>query len=69
MEVASFIDTFETGIAAYKAQNWEEAIATFESVRAELKPNDFASTMYIQRCEIQNPLVKHGPLLGALKHR
>jgi adenylate cyclase len=48
---AAMIEAFEQGIAFYKRQEWDQAIARFDSVRAELKPNDFASTMYISRCE------------------
>lgn len=44
------IQSFEQGIVQYKAQKWDEAIATFEKVRGDLKPGDFASGMYIDRC-------------------
>lgn len=52
-----FIQTFEQGLAHYKGQEWEKAIQLFEKVRTELRANDFASTMYIQRCETmrENP--------------
>ncbi|MBI5508359.1 MAG: adenylate/guanylate cyclase domain-containing protein [Deltaproteobacteria bacterium] len=45
------ITTFESGMALYKAQKWDEAVAAFTKVRTTLKPNDFASSMYIDRCE------------------
>jgi adenylate cyclase len=48
----ALIETFHSGIAAYKAQQWDQAIALFDQVRTDLKPNDFASTMYIERCEV-----------------
>ena len=46
-----FITTFERAIATYKAQRWDEAIALFNEVRGNLKPNDYCSAMYIERCE------------------
>lgn len=50
-EIRELISTFENGIQLYKGQKWDEAIATFEKVRTSLKPNDYASGMYIERCE------------------
>lgn len=47
----TLITTFAQGLAAFKGQKWDEAIATFDRVCKEIKPNDFASNMYIQRCE------------------
>ena len=47
----ALIAEFQAGLAAYKAQRWDEAIAHFARVRQEIKPNDLASGMYIQRCE------------------
>jgi adenylate cyclase len=47
----ALIETFESGVAAYKTQQWDQAISIFDKVRNELKPNDYASTMYIERCE------------------
>jgi adenylate cyclase len=47
----ALITTFESGIASYKAQAWDQAIALFDRVRRELKPDDYASEMYIERCE------------------
>jgi len=56
-EAAKLIEVFEHGIQSYKRQEWEQAINLFNNVRGELKPNDFASTMYIKRCETmrENP--------------
>lgn len=53
----ALITAFEEGIRLYKAQEWDAAIAQFDKVRKEIKPNDFASNMYIERCEAmrQNP--------------
>lgn len=46
-----FIDTFEKAIGLYKAQQWDAAIALFETVRSSLKKEDGPSIMYIERCE------------------
>jgi adenylate cyclase len=45
------IESFHAGVAAYKKQDWDGAVLLFDKVRKELKPNDYASTMYIERCE------------------
>ena len=50
-ENQKLISTFEEGIRLYKAQDWDAAVAQFGSVKDSLKPNDFASTMYIERCQ------------------
>ncbi len=54
---AEAMQSFAQGITHYKDQDWEQAIALFSAVRDELKPNDFASNMYVQRCEAmrENP--------------
>ncbi|MEM6732873.1 MAG: adenylate/guanylate cyclase domain-containing protein, partial [Myxococcota bacterium] len=44
------IEQFEKAIQAYRSQNWNDAIALFERIQTELKPGDFASQMYIERC-------------------
>ena len=46
----SLMDTFHRGIELYSSQLWDEAIEQFDKVRNEIKPNDFASTMYVKRC-------------------
>ncbi|MBI3179883.1 MAG: hypothetical protein HYZ27_09500, partial [Deltaproteobacteria bacterium] len=48
---AEMVRTFEKGLGQYKAQQWDEAIQSFEAVRLSHKPNDYASTLYIQRCQ------------------
>ncbi|HOW56666.1 MAG TPA: CHASE2 domain-containing protein [Smithellaceae bacterium] len=45
-----FISQFAEGLALYRAAQWDEAVAAFRKVLA-IKPDDYASTMYIQRCE------------------
>jgi adenylate cyclase len=50
-DVGQLIEAFQQAIAFYKQQEWDQAIALFDKVRTSLKPNDFASTMYIKRCE------------------
>ncbi len=47
---ADLIEQFERAIQAYRSQNWTDAIALFERIRTDLKPGDFASQMYIDRC-------------------
>ena len=51
LSATGVITTFESGIARYKEQKWDEAISLFQKVRTELKPEDYASEMYIERCE------------------
>jgi len=40
---------FEKGIALYKAQQWDESIATFRHC-LEMVPIDYCSKKYIDRC-------------------
>jgi adenylate cyclase len=49
-ETAPIITTFHQGIAAYRGQKWDDAIALFEMVKTKHKPNDYGSEMYIERC-------------------
>ncbi|MEL6761506.1 MAG: hypothetical protein AAFP04_14055 [Myxococcota bacterium] len=44
------IEQFERAIQYYRAQNWSDALALFERIQNEVKPGDFASQMYIERC-------------------
>lgn len=46
-----FIDNFEHGIALYKQQRWDEAIEVFQRVHQEVKKGDYASKLYVERCE------------------
>ncbi len=48
---APLVELFHQAIYLYRAQKWDEAIAIFERVRADIKANDYASGMYIDRCE------------------
>jgi len=45
-----FIDSFEKGLALYRACKWNEAIAQFQKT-LELKPEDETSRIYIERCK------------------
>jgi adenylate cyclase len=45
-----FLVRFEAGLAKYREGKWDEAIAAFGRV-LQLKPEDFTSRMYIERCE------------------
>ena len=46
----TFIETFEHGLALYRAEKWDEAIHEFRRV-LELKPDDYPAKLYIERCE------------------
>lgn len=46
---AELIRHFEAGLAAYRASDWETAIAAFERVR-EVRPDDGPSALYLRRC-------------------
>lgn len=45
-----FIDSFERGLALYRACKWNEAIAQFQKT-LELRPEDETSRIYIERCK------------------
>ena len=45
------IEEFEKALKLYRNQEWDEAIATFDRVRTEIKIDDGPSSMYIQRCQ------------------
>jgi adenylate cyclase len=44
-----FLAAFETGLTLYRTAQWDEAVAAFQKVLA-IRPDDFASNMYIDRC-------------------
>ncbi|MFA6468609.1 MAG: adenylate/guanylate cyclase domain-containing protein [Bacteroidota bacterium] len=44
------VQTFEAGLKLYREQHWNDAISMFRTVLNQ-HPEDFASTMYIERCE------------------
>ncbi len=52
----AFVEIFEHGLALYRAGKWVEAIKQFNRV-LELKPDDYPSKLYIERCETlkENP--------------
>ncbi len=52
-----FLGRFEAGLAKYREGLWDEAIAAFRGV-LDLKPEDYTSRMYIDRCE---SLKEHPP--------
>lgn len=43
------VERFNAGIAAYRARQWNEAIAAFSAVLAE-RPDDGPSLLYLERC-------------------
>ena len=45
-----FVGRFESGLAKYRAGNWDEAIAEFKGV-LDVRPEDIPARMYIDRCE------------------
>ncbi len=49
-ETQIFIDAFDKGLSAYKAQQWDEAIEAFTDVMENLRKNDYTSNMYVERC-------------------
>jgi adenylate cyclase len=52
----AFMQTFEHGLALYRAGKWEEAIHEFRRV-LELKPDDYPAKLYVERCKAlkENP--------------
>ncbi|MBP6673176.1 MAG: adenylate/guanylate cyclase domain-containing protein, partial [Bacteroidetes bacterium] len=51
------VQTFEAGLKLYREQHWNDAVSMFKTV-LNLKPDDYASSMYIERC---NECRKHPP--------
>ena len=49
--LAEVLGHFREGIAQYRAQRWDDAIATFETA-LRLNENDLASKMYVERCAL-----------------
>ena len=47
--LAEVLGHFREGLVQYRAQRWDDAIATFETA-LRLNENDLASKMYIERC-------------------
>jgi adenylate cyclase len=45
-----FVGRFEAGLAKYRAGFWDDAIVAFRSV-LEVRPADFPTLLYIDRCE------------------
>jgi adenylate cyclase len=45
----SLLDAFAGALALYRKGNWDEAIAAFQKV-LDIKPDDFVSAMYVERC-------------------
>ena len=52
------IDAFAKGLAHYREEKWDEAIAAFQCV-LDIRPGDFVSTMYMERCK---NLKEHPPV-------
>lgn len=48
--VVAFVERFQWGISAYKAQRWDEAMARFREAD-RLRGGDPASRKYVERCE------------------
>jgi adenylate cyclase len=46
---AELIEHFQTGLQAYRARDWEAAIAAFERAR-QVRANDGPSDLYLRRC-------------------
>jgi adenylate cyclase len=58
-EYLGLIDAFAAALALYREAKWDEAIAAFQKV-LDIKPGDFVSTMYMERCR---NLKEHPPAL------
>ena len=43
------MERFEAGLAKYREQCWDEAIAEFQAVLA-IKPGDAPAQLYLERC-------------------
>jgi adenylate cyclase len=54
------VQTFEAGLKLYREQHWNDAISMFKTV-LHIKSDDYASKMYIERCETckKHPPGKH----------
>jgi adenylate cyclase len=52
---------FQQSLVHYRSQEWNEAIAILEIIRKETKPDDFASGVYIKRCETMRDSSPPGP--------
>ncbi|MFA6540828.1 MAG: adenylate/guanylate cyclase domain-containing protein, partial [Bacteroidota bacterium] len=49
-EKLQIVQTFEAGLKLYREQHWDDAVSMFLTV-LQKKENDYASTMYIERCK------------------
>ncbi|MDP1676532.1 MAG: adenylate/guanylate cyclase domain-containing protein [Bacteroidota bacterium] len=49
-QLLKMVQTFESGLTLYREQQWKDAISMFRTV-LNSKPDDYASEMYIERCE------------------
>ncbi len=49
-QILKIVQTFESGLVLYREQQWNDAISMFKTV-LNSKPDDYASKMYIERCE------------------
>ena len=49
-ELAAFVERFRSGLSAYSAQRWDEAIARFREAD-DLRGGDPTSRTYVERCE------------------
>jgi adenylate cyclase len=49
-QILKMVQTFESGLVLYREQQWNDAISMFKTV-LNSKPDDYASKMYIERCE------------------
>ncbi len=54
---AELMGEFQKAMLCYRAQKWDEAVAGFELVRTKLKPKDYVSGVYIERCD----KMRHNP--------
>jgi len=55
-QMKQVLDHYNQGLALYKSQRWQEALAKFKQALS-VKPDDGPSKLYMERCEhfIDNP--------------
>ena len=49
--VQALITLFEQGVALYRQQRWDDAIDVFTKIRKDIRPDDYPSEMYLERCQ------------------
>ncbi len=50
-QAKDLIVEFDRAVQLYRSQKWDEAVALFDMIRANIKEADYCSEMYIERCK------------------